>query len=351
MAAPTDLRPARGVVLRVRLRRDSRVAAVTAALAVACFAVFCLSLSVGKVDVPVPDVLRTLVGAGDGGTTFIVNALRLPRALVAVLAGAAFGLSGAIFQSLVRNPLASPDVIGITAGASAAAVIAILSWGLSGFPVSVAAFLGALGVAAAIYALSWRGGVTGYRMVLVGIAMAAIMTSVVSYLLTRSEVYDAHQAMIWLTGSLNAKTWPTVRILAGCLAVLIPLALLAGRLLRGLQLGDDMAWALGVPVERSRLALVGVAVALAAVATAAAAGPVPFVAFVAGPIARRLVGDNGLGLVPAALVGAVVMAASDVIAQHAVPGVEFPVGVVTAIVGAPYLLWLLAATNRVGRGG
>lgn len=262
----------------------------------------------------------------------------MPRALVAVLAGAALGLSGTIFQS----PLASPDLIGITAGASAAAVIALLVFGLRGFPVSVAALAGALGAAAVMYALAWRQGVTGYRLVLAGIAMAAMLTSVVSYCLTRADVYAARDALVWLTGSLNAKSWATVWTLAPCVAVLVPLTLLAGRRLAALQVGDDLARVHGVRVERARLGLLVLAVALAAVATAAV-GPV---AFVSGPIARRLAG--GIALVPAALVGALVMTAADVVAQHVFPSTQFPAGVVTAIVGGPYLLWLLMSTNRSG---
>jgi iron complex transport system permease protein len=265
-----------------------------------------------------------------------------------VLAGAALGLSGAIFQTLLRNPLASPDFIGVTAGASAAAVLALLVFGLRGYPVSVAAFVGALATAITIYVLSWQRGVTGYRLVLVGVAMTAMMTSVVSYGLTTAEIYDARDALVWLTGSLNAKSWATVTNLGVNLAVLFPLTLLSGRWLTALQVGDETARGLGVPVERGRLALLAVATGLAATATAAV-GPVAFVAFVSGPIARRLAGEGGLALVPAALVGALVMTASDVVAQHAIPSVQFPVGVVTAVVGAPYLLWLLAINNRMGR--
>ncbi|MGH3357654.1 MAG: FecCD family ABC transporter permease [Nocardioidaceae bacterium] len=337
-------------VRHARRHRAARVTGVTVALAIVCFAVFCVSLSVGDYDIPLPEVVRTLLGRGDSASTFIVNELRLPRALTAVLAGAAFGLSGAIFQTLLRNPLASPDIIGITAGASASAVVCILGFGLSGYVVSGAAFAGALATALGMYVLAWRDGVGGYRLVLIGVAMHALLTSVISYLMTRAQVYDAQQALVWLTGSLNAKTWTTVQIIAWCSLLLFPLALVLGRGLRALQLGDDAARALGVGVERSRLGLLVVAVALAAVATAAA-GPVVFVAFVAAPIARRMIGHNGLALVPAALIGAIVMLASDFAAQHAIAGTQFPVGVVTGIVGAPYLLWLLVTTNRVGRGG
>ena len=334
------------VVVRVRRRREARVIAVSLVLAALCFAVFCVSLSLGEVDIPLMEVVRTLFGGGDSGIAYIVTELRLPRALVAVLAGVAFGLSGTIFQTLVRNPLASPDFIGVTAGASAAAVLALLVFGLRGFGVSVAALVGALATAATTYVLSWRRGVTGYRLVLVGVAMTAMLTGVVSYGLTSADVYDAREALVWLTGSLNAKSWDTVGNLGVGMAVLVPLALVTSRWLAALQVGDDTARGLGVPVERGRLALIVVATGLAAVATAAV-GPVVFVAFVAGPIAGRLAG--GASLVPAALVGTLVLTTSDVVAQHAIPGAVFPVGVVTSVVGAPYLLWLLGITNRMGR--
>lgn len=336
------------VVTRVRRRRETRVVTVSLFLAAACFLACCVSLSLGEVDIPLTDVVATLFGAGDGGTAYIVTELRLPRVLVAVLAGVAFGLSGTIFQTLMRNPLASPDFIGVTAGASAAAVLALLVFGLRGFPVSVAAFAGALATAVTIYVLAWRRGVTGYRLVLVGVAMTAMLTSVVSFGLTRADVYDARDALVWLTGSLNAKSWDTVGTLGVSVAVLVPLALFAGRWLAALEVGDDTARGLGVPVERSRLGLMVLATGLAAVATAAV-GPLAFVSFVSGPIARRLTGESGLALVPAALVGALVLTASDLVAQHAIPDVQFPVGVVTAVIGTPYLLWLLAITNRTGR--
>jgi iron complex transport system permease protein len=190
-------------------------------------------LSLGEVDIPLPDVVRTLFGGGDSdtdsGIAYIITELRLPRALVAVLAGVAFGLSGTIFQTLVRNPLASPDFIGVTAGASAAAVLALLVFGLRGFPVSVAAFAGALATAATIYVLSWRRGVTGYRLVLVGVAMTAMLTGVVSYGLTSADVYDAREALVWLTGSLNAKSWDTVGNLIPPFRTLAPRPSWSGR--------------------------------------------------------------------------------------------------------------------------
>lgn len=341
---------ARAAVVRARRVRDARQLAVILTLAVLCCCVLCVSLSLGEVHIPAPTVVRTLFGVDEGGDGYIVTSIRLPRALTGILAGAAFGLSGAIFQAVLRNPLASPDVIGITNGASAAAVIAIVGFGLGGYAVSAIAFGGALATATIMYLLTWRRGVTGYRLVLIGIAMGAMLISVISYVMTISKVYDARRALGWITGSLGARSWDTVRPLGLALAVLVPVALLLSRRLAALRAGDDVARALGVAVERSRLALLLLGVALAAVGTAAV-GPVAFVAFTSGPIARRLVVDGEAALAPAALVGALVMTTSDLIGAHAVPSIDFPVGVVTALVGAPYLLWLLAAANRSGQGG
>jgi iron complex transport system permease protein len=339
-------------VASVRRRGLLRGWVVGGLLAVLAAALVVTALSVGSVAIAPDDVLRALFGSGTRRAEYIVGEVRAPRALTGALAGIAFGISGAIFQGLVRNPLASPDIIGITMGASAAAVVAIIVFGAVGAPVSVSAFCGALGTAALIYVLAWRRGMSGYRLVLVGIAVAAVLSSVVSYLMTRAQVKDAQQALVWLTGSLTARTWNDVGPLAVAVVVLVPLAVLLASGMRPLQFGDDAATGLGVRVERHRLGLIVVAVALAAAATAAA-GPVAFVAFVSAPIARGLTRGNGPALVPAALVGAVVLVGSDLVAQHvlALLGiVALPVGVVTGVLGAPYLLWLMSTSNRMGQG-
>lgn len=333
-----------------RRRGQARTIAVSVVLAVVVAALFTTAVAVGAVTIALPDVVEALFGESSRRNEFIVTEVRLPRVLTGLLCGAAFGLSGAIFQSLVRNPLASPDIIGITMGASAAAVVCIVVFGVVGALVSVSAFAGALGTAVAIYLLAWRDGVSGYRLVLVGIGVAAVLASAVSYLMSRAEITSAQQALVWLTGSLNARSWAHVQPIALAMLVLVPLALGLSRGLDVLRLGDATATGLGARVERLRLAVLLIGVGLAAAATAAA-GPVPFVAFVAAPIARRLVRDRGPALLPAALTGAVIMVAADLTAQHLLGSGQFPVGVVTGIVGAPYLLWLLATTNREGRGG
>jgi iron complex transport system permease protein len=216
--------------------------------------------------------------------------------------------------------------------------------------VTFAALGGAVVTALAVYVLSYRRGVTGYRMVLVGIGITAVLTSVISYLLTRAELFEAQQAAVWLTGSLNGRGWDHVRPVGYALLVLVPLTVgLAGQL-RLLELGDDAAKGLGVRVERARGALLLGATALAAIATSSA-GPIGFVALVSPQIARRLVGGRSLGLLPAAACGALLLSASDLVGRRLFAPTEMPVGVITAILGAPYLLYLLSRANKIGAGG
>ncbi len=352
---PAARRWDRLVVLRGRrtgwsTRVHARAVVVTLVLLALAFAVFAWSLAVGDFPVPIGDVLASIVGQGAPDTDFIVRTLRMPRGIAALLVGAAFGLSGAIFQRLARNPLASPDIIGINAGATVAAVFVIVILHGSGTTVTLAALGGAALTATAVYVLSYRRGVTGYRMVLVGIGVTAVLTSVISYLLTRAELFEAQQAAVWLTGSLNGRGWDHVRPVGYALLVLVPLTVgLAGQL-RLLELGDDAAKGLGVRVERARGALLLGATALAAIATSSA-GPIGFVALVSPQIARRLVGGRSLGLLPAAACGALLLSASDLVGRRLFAPTEMPVGVITAILGAPYLLYLLSRANKIGAGG
>jgi iron complex transport system permease protein len=337
------------ILAAARAATARRARTVSLGIFLVGFFAFCLSISIGDYHIPLLDVLKVLVGQGSPSTDFIIRTLRLPRALTGVLVGGAFGMSGAVFQSLARNPLASPDVIGITEGASAMAVTSIVFWHTTTAQTAGLAFVGALGSAVAIYLLAYRKGVSPYRMVLVGIGIGYALQSVVQYVLTRAQIYEAQKAVVWLTGSLNARGWEHVRPVSFAMLVLVPACLLLGRQLQALQLGDDTAAGLGVPTGRIQAGLVLCAVGLCAVATASA-GPVLFVAFMAPPIARRLTRSAGAGLVPAALVGATLVLVADIAGRELFPA-ELPVGVVTGVVGAPYLLWLLARANRVGRGG
>ncbi len=331
---------------RTTHRRTERVLALLGAGVVAMFFVEVL---LGSYTVTFPDLVRIVAGADIPGATFIVMEDKLPRAVIGLMVGVAFGVSGTIFQTMLRNPLASPDVIGVTSGASVGAVLAIVVFAAEGPVVSMWAFVGTLVVALTIFALARQGGVQGSRLILVGIAIAAVLHSVVSYLLVRADVYVAADAFAWLQGSLNNSTWLRARDLAVSLALLLPVTAVLARRLGVLSLGDHAAAGLGVPVTRSRLWLLLTGVALAAVATAAA-GPVAFVAFLSGPIAARMLGGRA-SLAASALVGALVVLCADYVAHNLTPGATLPVGVVTGALGAPFLIYLLVAANRGGRGG
>ncbi|WP_424936908.1 MULTISPECIES: FecCD family ABC transporter permease [Bacteria] len=325
-----------GVIRRRLVRRDAMVLGGLTALVVVLLGV---GLVFGSKVVPLPDVLRALSGQTVPGVSFAVVELRLPRMVGALLAGAAFGLGGMLFQTLLRNVLASPDVIGVGTGSSAAAVAAIGFAGASGIAVSGAAIAGGLGSALLIWVLASRRGLSGLRFVLVGIAIAAALQAVIAYVLTRTDVKAAHEAAVWMAGSLSRSLWDQLALIAPALAVLIAAGLAAARRLPVLRLGDDTATMLGVRPRRSRLALILCAVLLVSVATSLT-GPIAFVAFLAGPISLRLVRRDGALPVAAALVGATTVLAADAIGQHLFP-VVLPVGVVTGAVGAPFLLWLL----------
>ncbi|MFC8193684.1 FecCD family ABC transporter permease [Cellulomonas sp. NPDC057328] len=335
-----------GAVAPGRRRRARRWWTLVAVLALATLAVAVVALVVGERVYPLGDVLRVLAGQDVPGASFTVGRLRLPRVLTGLLVGVAFGMGGVIFQTMLRNALASPDIIGVTAGSSAAAVLSITSIGLAGAAVPVVAVVAGVGVAAAIYLLAWRRGMHGARFVLIGIGVAAMLQSVVSYALTRANVYQVADALRWLSGSLDDAFWEGVPMLAVPVLVLAPVAVVLARRLGALQLGDELAAGLGVRPDRSRLALILVAVGLVSVATATT-GPIAFVAFLAGPLAHRLVRGTGPLVVPAGLVGALLVLLADLTGQHLL-GTRFPVGVVTGVVGAPYLLWLLARSDRSG---
>ncbi|WP_145106931.1 FecCD family ABC transporter permease [Cereibacter sediminicola] len=305
-----------------------------------------LTLSVGQSRVPPLDVVRVLMGQDVPGASFTVGRLRLPRAVLSVLAGLAFGLGGAACQTLLRSPLASPDIIGITAGSSAAAVFAIVVLGWSGPAVSVSAIACGLGTALLIYLLAWRNGVVGARLILVGIGMSAMLQSVTAYLLLKAPQWSLQEALRWLTGSVNgARLSDAVPPLLS-LGVFGALLLGQSRHLEAMRLGDDKAAALGVPLARSRLLIMLAVVGLIAVATAVT-GPIAFVAFLAGPIAARISAPGRPILVPAALIGAALVLLGDYAGQVLLPG-RYPVGVVTGAIGAPYLIYLIVRVNRTG---
>jgi iron complex transport system permease protein len=329
-----------------RRRRQRRYRSVIFILTLLVLALFAVSLTIGQAFTPPLDVIRVLLGEQIAGASFTVGQLRLPRAVMSILAGLSFGLGGVTFQLMLRNPLASPDIIGITSGASAAAVFAIIVLSLNGPIVSIIAVVAGLGVAMLVYGLSFRNGVAGTRLILVGIGISAMLESVIAYILSSAPAWNLQEAMRWLTGSLNgAQLGQAVPLLAS-LAVFGGLLLSRLRDLEALRLGDDTASALGVEVARTRMLIMAAAVGMIASATAVS-GPIAFVAFLSGPIAARIVGNNGSPLIPAALIGALLVLAGDYVGQFLLPS-RYPVGVVTGALGAPYLIYLIVRVNRIG---
>lgn len=329
-----------------RARRSRRWLVVTGSLLAAALIAYALSLMLGQTFYSPAEVWGVIIGERVPGASFTVGELRLPRATAALLTGLCFGMGGVVFQTMLRNPLASPDVIGISSGASAAAVIGIVVLSLSETAVSFLATVAALGAAMLIYLLAYKRGGSGARLILIGIGVAAIANSIVAYVISRAADWDLQVAMRWITGNLNDATWNRVLPLAIVMVVVVPLLLLRGRDLELMRLGDETASALGLRVERQRILLIVLAVCLLAFATAAA-GPISFVAFLSGPIAVRILGPVGSPLLPAGLVGALLVLVADFCGQYAF-GTRLPVGVITGVLGAPYLVYLLIRSSRTG---
>jgi iron complex transport system permease protein len=328
---------------RVRSRSHSLRLAALLGLVVLLFGV---TLSVGKSVVPPADVLRVLLGEPVPGASFTVGQLRLPRALLSALSGLCFGLGGVAFQVMLRNPLASPDIIGITSGAGAAAVFAIVVLQMSGPFVSLIAVGAGLAVALLVYGLSFRNGVGGTRLILVGIGISAMLQSVIAYILSKAPSWSLQEAMRWLTGSVNGAHLSQALPLLLAFGLFGAVLLSRTRDLEALRLGDDMAAALGVRVGPTRMLVIVSAVGMIAAATAVT-GPIAFVAFLSGPIAARIIRSNGSLLLPSALVGAILVLLGDLVGQVLLPN-RYPVGVVTGALGAPYLIFLIVRVNRTG---
>jgi iron complex transport system permease protein len=330
------------------LRLDVRAVTVVVLLLLAALAASVLLIGTGDFPIPGGDVVRTLLGDGNAGQEFIVRELRLPRVLVGLLVGASLGLGGALFQAVTRNPLGSPDVVGVGQGATAGALTMIVLCSGSAAQVTLGALVGGLVTGLAIYLLAWKRGVHGYRLVLVGIGVSAVVTAVNGYLLTISDLVDAARAVVWMTGSLNGRDWDQVWPLLALCAVLVPLVLANARGLRLMEMGDDVSNALGVRVERVRALLMVAAVLLVATATAAA-GPVSFVSLTAPQLARRLTGSPGPNLLPSLCMGAALLVTADWASQRLFGADQLPVGVVTGVLGGVYLLWLLVTERKAGR--
>ncbi|WP_328707740.1 FecCD family ABC transporter permease [Streptomyces mesophilus] len=330
------------------LRFDRRALLVCTLLAALGAVVMLFAIGTGRFALTPWEVVRTLAGQGPPGAEFIVMDLRLPRALDGILVGFGMGMAGAVFQSLTRNPLGSPDIIGFGNGASAGALVAIILFDSGMAQTALGAVAGGFATAIAVYVLAWKRGVHGYRLVLIGIGASAVLGSATSYLYVRAEIGKAAQAASWMVGSLNARGWNDVWIAGFSLAVLVPVTLLYARRLTMLEMGDDTAAALGVPPERTRLVLLAAGTGLTAMAVAAA-GPIPFVALAAPQLARRVTRSPGPNVLPAAWMGAVLVCGADLVTQRITSSALMPVGVVTGVGGGIYLSWLLLRERKSGR--
>ncbi|MDQ0794773.1 iron chelate uptake ABC transporter family permease subunit [Streptomyces sp. B1I3] len=349
----TPVRPAGYGVVRIGKRagflfhrRGGLVAVVLAVLlAAVCVAYLC----VGESFVAPAEVVKVVLGR-PSPDELVVGTLRLPRLVVGLLVGAAFGVAGALIQTVARNPLASPDIIGISQGASALTVGA-MTFGVTSYSVlPYLSVIGGVAAAALVHVFAWRGGLHATRFVLIGIGIAIALRSVTTLFLTEGDHMVAQQAQIWMTGSLNGRGWNEAAPIGWALLVLLPAVLWAARAQRTVSMDDDTATALGVRLDRVRLGLVAVGVVLASVATGTA-GPVDFVALLAPQIARRTTRTAQIPLLSSALLGAVVVVFGDLLARRLFSPTELPVGVLTAAVGAPYLIWLIIRGHRGRTGG
>jgi iron complex transport system permease protein len=349
----TDVKPS--MAPGVRLGQVSFVwrpwiVSVSLLLAAATFLVFCLSIGVGDFPIGLPQVIATIFGRGEQVDEFVIMDLRMPRALAGVVVGIALGVSGALTQSIARNPLASPDVLGITNGASAVAVFLVTVSGgtaaavVDSVGLSAAALMGGLGTGLLVYFLAWRRGIDGLRLILIGISVSAVMEALTTWLLVTADIRDVAQAQAWLVGSLDDRSWDEVHIAVWGTLVLLVVVAGAAFQFKPMHLGDDVAAGLGVRYSAVRAILLLCAVLLAGVAVSAA-GPVPFVALVAPQVAMRLARCPTPPMVASALVGALLLTGSDLVARTALP-VSLPVGVVTAAIGGPFLVYLLVRANR-----
>ncbi|TCJ94948.1 FecCD family ABC transporter permease [Nocardia alba] len=346
---PSVRRPALRIgAFSMAFRARPLLLVIVAALVLAL--VFVVGLGLGAFRLSPAEVMEVLLGGGHPADRLAVLELRLPRAVAAVLVGAALGLSGAIIQTVARNPLASPDILGVTWGAGAAVTAAIVLGGTSGGILATTglpgvALAGGLLAGLAVFGLTYRDGLDSLRLLLVGVGVMAIASSATVWLLSAGDVNDAGRALIWLTGSLNGRGWNDVVPLAITLAILVPPTLIGSRTLGALQFDDDTVHAIGVRVTPARGVLLLAAVIFAAVATAVA-GPIQFVALCAPQIALRLARMPRPPLVLSMLLAAVLVLAADLISRAAFGTAELPVGIVTAVLGAPYLIYLITRRRR-----
>ena len=323
-------------------RRRRIVACVVLAVLVVAIVV---SLSLGDYPLAPADLWRTLWGGGERFESYVLFQVRAPRVAMAILVGACLGAAGAMLQSLLRNPLASPDLLGISGGSGAAAVFTLLVLGVNGPLLALAAFLGGIAVAGLLLLAGHRRSDGGYRLILAGAGVAFLCISITSYLMVRAKVELAQDALVWLTGSLASTPWWNVLTVLVVAVLALPAVVACARWLPLTQMGPATAASLGVRSDVVRPITIVTAVLLTA-GTSAFVGPISFIALCAPAIARPLLGGGAIGVGTSAGIGAVLLAGSDLVAQFLIPGHALPVGVITGAVGAVFLLTLLANTRR-----
>ncbi|MFI6532964.1 FecCD family ABC transporter permease [Nonomuraea sp. NPDC050547] len=334
------------VVLRAggrSVRVERRALVLSAALAALMLGAGLLGLCYGASWATPGEVLTALGGQGE--SVVVIRDWRLPRVLAGMVFGLALGVAGAIFQNLTRNPMGSPDVIGLDAGAYTGALVALTVFSGGSVVLATSSVIGGLAVAAMIYLLSSGGGLSGLRLVVIGIAVSAIVTAFNSWIVLRAELEVAIAAVGWSAGSLNGVDWADLPVPFAIIGVLLALMTAWSHTMHQAALGEAVASTTGVGLGRLRLLMVLVGVGCTATVTSVA-GPIVFIALAAPQIGRRLAGAAGVPLLPAALTGAVLLQAADLAAQMLLAPESLPVGVVTTAIGGCYLIWLLAKEVR-----
>jgi iron complex transport system permease protein len=345
----TDTIVFRSKILPISIRVKSRVPIVLLTLMLITLTAMVMNTSFGEYPIPLLAVIQTVLGIDKGNTdyAFVINTLRLPRTLTACFVGMALAIAGTILQGITRNPLADPGIIGIDAGAALAAVsLIVLFPNLPAGMLPLAAFAGALIASLLIYFLAWDRGTHPVRLILIGIGIAAVASAFTNLMVTFGDINNVSQALVWLAGSVYGRSWEQVFSLIPWLVIFIPLALANASQLNVLALGEEIATGLGSKVERQRslLLLISAALSGAAVATT---GTIGFVGLIAPHIARQLVGNIHQGSIPvAAITGAAIVVIADLLGRILFAPVEIPCGIITAVIGAPYFIYLLVKSRR-----
>lgn len=333
---------------------DKRAAKVLFAMTLFAAAVFILSTGMGDMQISPFSVLQVIFGGGTEMEHLVVTSFRLPRIITALVVGMSLAAAGGILQGMIRNPLASPDILGMTGGAAAAVVgfLAFFSDKNNALTVSIewmplAAFTGAGVIAVLVYVLAWKNGVSPIRLVLIGIGISALMSALTTLMMILGPIYRASQANIWITGTVHGSTWTNVSILVPCTFVLIAAALVMARKMNMQELGDEIATGAGGHVQRQRFILLIISAALVGCSVAFAGG-IGFVGLMAPHMARRLVGSSYGALLPvSALIGGILVMIADLIGRTLFSPLEIPAGVFTAGIGAPYFIYLLFKTRQL----